>query len=139
MDTILENQLTLRIHLFKKPKMEISFQNGFKNFMMATIASTDSSSWSKEINIWNLIEMININWFISKEDIWLIWNKIFNSKSAILQDKDKLFLKKIFNKMSKFKDQLAQADSMQITFNSKQIKIKLTSQIRYKSKYIYII
>ena len=119
--------------------MENNFQNGFTNVAMATIASTDSSSWSKEINIWNLKEMININWFISAVVIWSIWNKIFNSKLTILQDKDKLFLQKIFNKMSKFKDQLAQVDSMQITFNSKQIKIKLTSQIRFMSKKLKLI
>ena len=49
--------------------MENNFQNGFINIMMATIALTDSSSWPKEIDILNLIEMININWFISAEDI----------------------------------------------------------------------
>ena len=49
--------------------MENNFQNGLQNVVMATIASTDSSSWPKEIDILNLKEMIIINWFISVEDI----------------------------------------------------------------------
>ena len=54
-------------------------------------------------------------------------------------NKDKLFLKKIFNKIFKFKDQLAQVDLIQTTFSSKQIKIKLNSQIKYKRKKLYIV
>ncbi len=49
--------------------MENNFQNGFINIMRATNSSTDSSSWPKEIDIQNLTEKININWFISMEDI----------------------------------------------------------------------
>ncbi len=68
--------------------------------------------------------MRNINWFTSAEDTLSIWKKIFNIKPTIPQNKDKLFLSKINRKMPKFKDQKAQADSMQIILISKQIKIK---------------
>ncbi len=50
------------------------------------------------------------------------------------QNKDKLFLKKIFNKMSKLKGQLTQSDSMQTMFNSNQVKIKLTKKFRFKTQ-----
>ena len=49
--------------------MENNFQNGFINITMTTNALTDSSFWPKEIDILNLAEKININWFISVEDI----------------------------------------------------------------------
>ena len=85
-------------------------QSGSKIFTKNTIASTDSSSWSKEINILNMTIMINANWFASVEDTLSICNKIFNTKLMIQINKDKLFLKKILIKMSKLKDPQIQVD-----------------------------
>ena len=47
----------------------MGFHFGFINILMATNASIDLSSWSKEINISNIKEPKNMNWSTSGEDI----------------------------------------------------------------------
>ncbi len=70
--SILPKILIRGINLFWKSKMEISFQNGLINILKAISASTESSFLSKEIDIWDLKEIKNMNWSTSAEDIWSI-------------------------------------------------------------------
>ena len=95
----------------------MGFQHGILNIMLATTASIDLSSWSREIIILDLKETKNINWPSLEELIRLIWKIISSIRSTIQADKDKLFFLKISRKIPKFKDQMAQADLLLITFN----------------------
>ena len=108
--SILQKKLIHGIHLFWKSKM--GFQFGIINIVKAINASTESSSCYKEANILDLEEIKNMNLSTSGEDTSLIWNKIFNTKSTIQPDKDKLFFQMIIRKILSFKDHLAQADSV---------------------------
>ena len=72
----------------------MGFQFGFGNILMATNASTDLLFWSKEINISDTKESKNMNWSTSGEHTPLILMKIFNTRSIIHPDKDKLFSQK---------------------------------------------
>ena len=75
----------------------MGFQFGFTNILMATDASTDLLFWSKEINISDIKESKNMNWSTSGELTWSILKKIFNTRSTIHLDKDKLFSQKMHN------------------------------------------
>jgi hypothetical protein len=109
-DSILQKILIHGIHLFNKSKM--GFRYGIINILKATNVSTDLSFWSKEINTSDPKEIKNMNWSTSGEDTSSIWNKISNTRLTIQPDEDKLFSQKISRRISKFKDQLDQADSM---------------------------
>ena len=113
---ILPKILILGIHLFWKLKMANNIKNGFINIMNVTNASTDSSSLSKEIDIWDLEEIKNMNWSTLAEDTWLIWKIISNTRSTIHPNKDRLFFCMKNSKMPNLKDQQAQTDLVLIIF-----------------------
>ena len=137
--SILQRTLIHGFHLLWKSNKAENFLNGFINILKPTKTSTDSSSWSQELITWDLKETKKMNRQTSAELTPSISNIIANTRQTIHPDKDKLFFQEINSKMPKFKDQLAQADLVLIILFYNQIKIKLTSLIRFRIKKLNII